>query len=133
MQFILYDATCLSRLALLGPAGDRRDVLLVVGDKASGRCDPAELRARQQALPSGWCWMACGFGPAEQRIAEAAARLGGHVRVGFENNRQLADGRPADDNAALVRQAVAAAEAAGRPVAGAQAARRLFGLEAEGA
>jgi len=59
--------------------------------------------------------------------ARTAASLGGHVRVGFENNLNLPDGSMANDNAALV--AIAAAEAGGRTIASAADVRRLFGLE----
>ena len=46
-----------------------------------------------------------------------AAGLGGHVRVGFENNLWLADGRLAASNADLVEQAAAGARLLGRPLA----------------
>jgi uncharacterized protein (DUF849 family) len=46
-----------------------------------------------------------------------AAGLGGHVRVGFENNLWLADGRLAASNAELVAQVAAGARLLGRPVA----------------
>lgn len=48
-------------------------------------------------------WMACAFGPAEGLIMQSVADLGGHARVGFENNLVGRDGRPAPDNASLVR------------------------------
>jgi uncharacterized protein (DUF849 family) len=55
----------------------------------------------------GWqempCWMACAFGPAEGVIMRSVADLGGHARVGFENNLVGPDGQLAPDNASLVR------------------------------
>ena len=55
------------------------------------------------ALPAGWRWSVCAFGAAELQCVTAAALLGGHVRVGFENNMQLPSGAIAADNAELVR------------------------------
>ena len=59
-------------------------------------------------------------------MAVAAAALGGHVRVGFENNFLLGDGSTAPDNTALVAQTAAAARALGRPLATADDVRAMF-------
>jgi uncharacterized protein (DUF849 family) len=53
--------------------------------------------------------------------------LGGHVRVGFENNLKLKDDTLAPDNAALVSQAVDVAQCLGRPLATASDIRQRFG------
>jgi len=53
--------------------------------------------------------MVCAFGRGELACLEAAIRLGGHVRVGFENAIVDAEGNLATDNAervALVADAV---------------------------
>ena len=68
----------------------------------------------------------CAFGAAEHACGAAAAALGGHVRVGFENNLLLKDGRVAPDNAALVAQAAELARCLGRPLATADDVRRRF-------
>ncbi|MNL79998.1 3-keto-5-aminohexanoate cleavage enzyme [compost metagenome] len=52
-------------------------------------------------------WAVCAFGRQEADCAAAAVMLGGHARIGFENNMALPDGATAPDNAALLR-AVAA-------------------------
>jgi uncharacterized protein (DUF849 family) len=49
--------------------------------------------------------------------------LGGHARVGFENNLLLKDGQLAPDNAALVRQVADSARVLGRPIYDARQAR----------
>ena len=49
-------------------------------------------------------WMICAFGTNEFTAAKLAVNLGGHVRIGFENNSILDDGTDAIDNAALVKQ-----------------------------
>jgi uncharacterized protein (DUF849 family) len=58
----------------------------------------------------------------------AAAEQGGHARVGFENNLQLANGEVAIDNAALVSALAEGLPSKGRkPASGAQA-RLLLGM-----
>lgn len=52
-----------------------------------------------------WPWSVCSFGAREHQCMITAAALGGHIRVGFENNALLADGSPAVTNSMLVQQA----------------------------
>jgi len=52
-------------------------------------------------------WALCAFGQGETACLEAALRMGGKARVGFENALQMADGRIAPDNAARVAQIAA--------------------------
>ncbi|MGD7347910.1 3-keto-5-aminohexanoate cleavage protein, partial [Ralstonia pseudosolanacearum] len=60
------------------------------------------------------------------RCALAAALLGGHVRLGFENNMALPDGSPAPDNAALVAHFRRHTDALHRPLASAADLRAWF-------
>ena len=46
--------------------------------------------------------MLCAFGPREHACLVHAARLGGNLRVGFENSLVDATGSPHADNAASV-------------------------------
>jgi 3-keto-5-aminohexanoate cleavage enzyme len=71
-------------------------------------------------------WAICAFGPKETACVTAAATLGGHARVGFENNLYLPSGALARDNAELVAAGAAAAAAIGRPLADAAQARRMM-------
>lgn len=59
-------------------------------------------------------WMICAFGAAETTCLVETARRGGKMRVGFENSLWNADGSLATDNAARVREVVAALKAAGQ-------------------
>jgi uncharacterized protein (DUF849 family) len=54
--------------------------------------------------------------------------LGGHVRVGLEDNLYLSAGRLAPSNAALVEKAVQITEALGASIASPAEARTIFGL-----
>jgi 3-keto-5-aminohexanoate cleavage enzyme len=62
-------------------------------------------------------WAACAFGPTETAALVLAATLGGHVRVGFENNLHQPDGTLAADNAERVAAVAAAIRATGRKIA----------------
>jgi uncharacterized protein (DUF849 family) len=64
-------------------------------------------------------------------VAEAV-RLGGHVRVGLEDNLYLDAGVLAPDNAALVRKAVSVIEGEGARAASPAEARAILGLTPRG-
>jgi len=98
-----------------------------------GRYGVAEHSSPRDLMPfvAAWSddpapWAACAFGRRECACAMTAAALGGHVRVGFENNLLLSDGRPAPDNAALVAQARIGAEVIGRVLADGATARNIL-------
>ena len=68
----------------------------------------------QAAKPYDLEWTVCAFGPSEQACLNAAMLRGGNIRVGFENNIHLPDGRRARDNAELVAVAYDHARRLGR-------------------
>ncbi len=110
--------------------GERHFLLFVLGRYSAGQTsEPCDLLPFLAAHDGDSPWAVCTFGAREGACALTAAALGGHVRVGFENNLHLADGAIAPDNAALVAQARAGAELLGRDVADAREARdMLWGL-----
>jgi 3-keto-5-aminohexanoate cleavage enzyme len=61
-------------------------------------------------------------------MAMLAMPMGGHVRVGLEDNIYYRRGELATGNAQLVARVVRLAAELGRPVATPAAARRLLGL-----
>jgi len=102
-------------------------LLFVLGRYAAGQVSsPCDLLPFLNAADRAYPWAVCAFGGLEHACGLAAAALGGHVRVGFENNLHLRDGSLAPDNAALVSQLAQAARVLGRPLADANAVRRLF-------
>lgn len=130
-QVILYDDTDLRRWNSLRTRGVIADapwfLLFVLGRYSAGQqSDARDLLPFLQAHSGAEPWAVCAFGATEHQCVSAAASLGGHVRVGFENNLLLKDGRMAPDNAALVRQAVEVAQCLGRPLASAHDIRTLF-------
>lgn len=130
-QVILYDEQDLRRWQALRQQGVVPDgrwfLLFVLGRYTAGqRSTPQDLLPFVQAHRTGEPWAMCAFGAGEHACAAAAAALGGHVRVGFENNLLLKTGEVARDNAQLVQQVVDVAAALGRPVATPQQAREWF-------
>ena len=131
-QVILYDLADLLRWQALRADGTVPDapwfLLFVLGRYSAGQVSsPLDLLPFVQAHSGPEPWAMCAFGATEHACATAAAALGGHVRVGFENNLLLKDGSIAPDNAALVMQAADAARCLGRPLATAQDVRQRFG------
>lgn len=79
-------------------------------------------------LPEACTWSAFGIGRQQFPMVAEAVRLGGHVRVGLEDNLYLDAGVLAPDNAALVRKAVSIVEREGAHPATAAQARKILGL-----
>jgi len=80
-----------------------------------------------ESIPAGSTWTVAGIGKAEIPLATAAIAMGGHVRVGLEDNLYLPDGSPAS-NPKLVGKIVAIAKEIGRDIAGPEEARSLLSL-----
>ncbi len=83
--------------------------------------------------PNNYQWSVIGVGfPAEFRIATLAIMMGGHVRVGFEDNIFLRRGVLAKSNAEIVEKVVRIAQELDREIATPDEARmilRLKGME----
>jgi uncharacterized protein (DUF849 family) len=107
-QIILYtpeEAVRLGELQRRGtvPFGDL-PVLYVLGRYTAGQTSqPRDLLPfLAEGMPRFGHWTTCAFGRHEAACATAAALMGGHMRVGFENNLLLPNGDTAPSNAALV-------------------------------
>ena len=131
-QVIIYDTVDLARWQDLRGRGVIPDapwfLLFVLGRYTAGQVSsPLDLVPFVHMHTGNEPWAVCAFGATEHACVSAAASLGGHVRVGFENNLKLKDDTLAPDNAALVLQAREVASCLGRPVANAGDIRRRFG------
>ncbi len=80
------------------------------------------------ALPPGAHWQVIGIGRQQWSLVAAATTLGGHIRVGLEDNLYVADGRLASSNGELVAKAVRLVELIGREVASVAEARQILDL-----
>jgi 3-keto-5-aminohexanoate cleavage enzyme len=86
------------------------------------------LRFLVEGLPEPAHWTVAGIGRFELPMAEAALRLGGHVRVGLEDNLYLSRGVLARGNGELVEAALRRVREAGREPATPAEARRILGI-----
>lgn len=130
-QVIVYDVTDLQRWQALRAQGVIPDapwsLLFVLGRYSVGQTsEPKDLLPFVLAHTGTEPWSMCAFGAGEHACATTAVALGGHARVGFENNLLLNNGQIAPDNAALVRQVADSAHVLGRSLCTAQQAREAF-------
>jgi uncharacterized protein (DUF849 family) len=118
-QIIVYHPDEAERLGAMMKQGlipfDKLSVLYVLGRFALTRTAiPRDvLPFLAPDMPRFQRWSVCAFGRREAACVTAAALLGGHARVGFENNLTLPTGARAASNAELVAAAVRALDAVG--------------------
>jgi 3-keto-5-aminohexanoate cleavage enzyme len=79
-------------------------------------------------LPEGSLWLCSGIGPFQLALTTLAALMGGHVRVGLEDNVYYRRGEKAKSNAQLVERAVRITHELNREVATPAQARQMLGL-----
>lgn len=80
-----------------------------------------------ESIPQGSTWSVAGIGKQEIPLSTAAILLGGHVRVGLEDNLFMPDGSPAS-NPLLVQKIVRIARELGRGIATPDEARSILSL-----
>lgn len=80
-----------------------------------------------ESIPQGSTWTVAGIGKSEIPLATAAIVMGGHVRVGLEDNLFMPDGSPAS-NPKLVQTVVSIAKEVGREIANPEEARSILSL-----
>jgi 3-keto-5-aminohexanoate cleavage enzyme len=85
------------------------------------------LQFLSESIPSGSTWTVAGIGSAQIPLSVAAIVMGGHVRVGLEDNLTLPDGSPAS-NVILVDKIVRIAREVGRGIATPREARSILSL-----
>ncbi len=123
-HYILYSAEDLVRFQRLVETGivpgDKGLLLFVLGRYSEGQVSsPYDLLPFLQLLKLRLPWSVCAFGHLEHAAVSTAVAMGGHVRVGFENNMFLKNGGLAHGNADLVTQVAEVSRAVGRPLASA--------------
>jgi len=91
---------------------------------------PEAMIYMRNLLPPGCIWFAFGISLHQFPMAAQAVILGGHVRVGLEDNLYLERGKLTPSNAALVAKAVKIVELLGCHVATPADARQMLGLGA---
>jgi 3-keto-5-aminohexanoate cleavage enzyme len=100
----------------------------VLGAPGSMPASVRNLSFLADSIPAGSTWTAAGIARAEVPLAAAAIVMGGHVRVGLEDNLYLPDGSPAS-NPKLVEKIVIIAREVGREIASPAEAREILSLD----
>ena len=127
----VYDAGMLDTLRWLlakGHLAAPYHVQFVLGVPGGIAATERNLRFLVEGLPEPTHWTAAGVGRAQLDMAALALRLGGHARVGLEDNLYLSKGVLAQGSAELVEAAVRLARDAGRTPASPAEARALVGI-----
>jgi uncharacterized protein (DUF849 family) len=105
---------------------------MVTGVKYGVPSEATMIEAMRKMLPNDSEWAAFGIGRMQYPVMAQSFLLGGHARVGFEDNIYLEKGKLASGNGALVETAVRIISDLGGAVATPNEARALLGLKNKG-
>jgi len=89
---------------------------------------PKNLFHLKESLPASATWSVLGVGAAQFPMITLGIVLGGHIRVGFEDNLYISRGVLAKSNAEQVKKAISIAKALDREIATPKEARQIIGL-----
>ena len=87
------------------------------------------MKETMDNLCPGSTWSTFGVGHSAMEIMYAGIALGGHIRVGMEDNVMYAKGQLADSNRQFVERAARAIKEYGCEVATPDEARQILGLK----
>jgi len=88
-----------------------------------------DLAYMVHSIPAGSTWTVSGVGRHEMPMAAMGIAMGGHVRVGFEDNIYLSKGVLAKSNGELVEKVVRIANELGREIATPDEAREILSIK----
>jgi 3-keto-5-aminohexanoate cleavage enzyme len=126
-----YDIGMINNAKVLGEMGHLEQPLyfqFVLGVLGQIPATVDNLIHMVRSIPQGSPWSVCAVGLNEFPMATMAIILGGHVRVGFEDNIYISKGVRAKSNAELVEKIVRLAKELGREIATPYDARRILNL-----
>lgn len=89
---------------------------------------PKSLLHLSEIIPQGSTWSVIGIGVGQLPIAITGMVMGGHVRVGLEDNIYYSKGVLAKSNAQLVERVVRVAKEFGSEIATPSDARKILNL-----
>jgi 3-keto-5-aminohexanoate cleavage enzyme len=99
---------------------------LILGVTGGISATPQNLRNQVGLLPEGAQWQLIGISQEQWPLLDLSLDLGGHIRVGLEDNFYLPTGEMAKSNAELVEVAVKKVRERGQKVATVDEARALI-------
>ncbi|MFM5917423.1 MAG: 3-keto-5-aminohexanoate cleavage protein [Novosphingobium sp.] len=103
---------------------------ILLGSKGTADLSPLNLAAILAALPAGTTWALAGIGRYQLQANTLALALGGHVRIGLEDNPYFDwDTKDPASNPRLVERIVRIARELGRTPATPEQARQIIGLK----
>jgi 3-keto-5-aminohexanoate cleavage enzyme len=102
---------------------------LVLGVPGGAAGTIKSLMHMVECLPPNCTWTTSGIGAAQLPLTTAAILLGGHVRVGLEDNIYYSRGVLSEGNKPLVARAARLAKELGRPLATPEETRRILHLK----
>ena len=135
-EFECYDVSHLYMLAHFRDRGMVEGPIFlqfVMGVLGGIAADPAHLihlkETADRLFGTGYLWSVLAAGRKQMAMAAMAAGMGGHVRVGLEDNLYIAQGQLAKSNAEQVEKVRGIVESLGRVVATPDEARAMLGTK----
>jgi 3-keto-5-aminohexanoate cleavage enzyme len=102
----------------------------VMGAQTASYPTPENVLQLLKELPEQTVWLCSGIGPFQLPLTTLALLMGGHARVGLEDNLYHSRGRKFVDNAESVKRVVRIAEELNRKISTPAETRKLLGLTA---
>lgn len=120
------NALAVAKRGLITPPYHFQFVLGVPGGMPA---TPKNLMHLYESIPQGSTWSTIGIGRSQLQMTTMGLLMGGHVRVGMEDNIFLDKGTLAKSNAEFVERSVKLARMLGREIATPAEARAMLGLK----
>lgn len=117
------------RLIRLGLVEKNAHFQLCMGTRMGVPATPKQAIHLAESLPPGVTWSIFGVGASQIPMVGMGVLLGGHVRVGFEDNLYIKKGVLAKSNAELVKRAVEIIRALNKEVASVEETREILSLK----
>jgi 3-keto-5-aminohexanoate cleavage enzyme len=130
-EFECYDVGMINNVVFLHEIGAVEKPLhfqCVMGTLGGIPASVDNLNHMTRQLPKDCSWSVCAVGLNQFPLITAGMIMGGHVRVGFEDNIYIQKGVQAKSNAEMVEKVVRIARELGREVATPKEAREMLGL-----
>ncbi len=100
----------------------------VLGVNGGMSATPRDLTFLAESIPINSTYTVCAIGRYEFPMVSQSIKMGGHARVGFEDNIYLSKGVLAKSNGELVERVVRISKELGREIASPNEARKILGL-----
>jgi len=117
-----------NRLMRLGLIAKNAHFQLCMGTRMGVPGTPKQASHMAESLPPGVTWSIFGVGATQIPMVGMGVLLGGHVRVGFEDNLYIRKGQLARNNAELVKRSADIIRSLNKEVASVDEAKKILSL-----